>query len=64
MYKSIGELATAKRNENRAEARAGIGSVKDEELESNCKLEGVQSDLKRTKWQVRLLFGAVSFSFH
>ena len=58
MYKSISEL---KRNENRVEARVDMGSVKREKLESNCKLDGVQSDLKRTKWQVRLLFGAASF---
>ena len=72
MYKSIGGLATAtergfgeiraERHENR---KADMGSVKaDNNLELETKLERVKSDLKRTKWQVRLLFGVVSSLFH
>lgn len=50
--------------------KADIGSVKADntsgigELEFKTKIEGVKSDLKRTKWQVRLLFGVVSSLFH
>ena len=41
-----------------------IGLVKAEKLEVETKIEVLESDLKRTKWQVRLLFGVVSCLFH
>ncbi|KAF8417827.1 hypothetical protein EV426DRAFT_621210 [Tirmania nivea] len=70
VHKSIRELArTMERDswEIRTEIREKIDSLKANgnsnvgELEINGKMEGLKSDLKRTKWKVRLLFGTVIF---
>ncbi|RPB22651.1 hypothetical protein L211DRAFT_884452 [Terfezia boudieri ATCC MYA-4762] len=68
MGRGFGEIR-AERHENRAENREDIGPVtannnsgfEELQTETNCKIEGIKNDLKGTKWQVRLLFGAVIF---